>query len=28
MLFAVNGSDRADAVHQTRDFLAALRVIG
>lgn len=28
MLFAVNGSDRADAVRQTRDFLAALRQIG
>lgn len=28
MLFAVNGSDRADAVRQTRDFLAALREIG
>lgn len=25
MLFAVSGSDRADAVRQTRDFLAALR---
>lgn len=28
MLFAVNGSDRADAVHKTRDFLAALREFG
>ena len=28
MLFAVNGSDRADAVCQTRNFLAALRKIG
>jgi hypothetical protein len=25
MLFAVNGSDRADAVRQARDFLAALK---
>lgn len=28
LLSAMNGSDRADAIHQTRDFLATLRKIG